>query len=179
MTDASAAERPSFLSRVAVDIRPLRESKPFRRLWIGQAVSYVGSMISLVAIPFQVYDLTGSTLAVGLIGLAALAPLLTVPLAAGAIADAVDRRRILLIAEIGLVVVTAANLANALLPNPHVWVPFAVTVLGTSSLSLARPANDALVPRLVGDDRIAAAAALQSVYSNFGAVAGPALGGIL
>ena len=179
MTETRGDERPSFLSRAAVDVRPLRESKPFRRLWFGQSISYLGSTISIVAIPFQVYQLTGSSLAVGLLGLAALVPLLTVPLAAGAIADAVDRRRLLLVAEVGLVLVTAANLANALLPHPHVWVPFAVTVLGPACFSLGRPATDALIPRLVGDDRIAAAAALQDVYTSFGAVAGPAVGGIL
>jgi MFS-type transporter involved in bile tolerance (Atg22 family) len=170
---------PGWFGRIAVDIGPLRDSKEFRRLWFGQAISYLGSTISLVAIPFQVYELTGSTLAVGLLGLAALVPLLTVPLIGGAIADAVDRRRVLLFAEIGLVAVTAANLVNALLPEPHVWVPFAVTVVGTAFYSLARPASDALMPRLVGEDRIPAAAALQGVYSSFGAVAGPALGGIL
>jgi len=179
LTETRGDERPSFLSRAAVDVRPLRESKPFRRLWFGQSISYLGSTISIVAIPFQVYQLTGSSLAVGLLGLAALVPLLTVPLAAGAIADAVDRRRLLLVAEVGLVLVTAANLANALLPHPHVWVPFAVTVLGPACFSLGRPATDALIPRLVGDDRIAAAAALQDVYTSFGAVAGPAVGGIL
>jgi MFS family permease len=174
-----AEERRGRLARIAIDVRPLRESVAFRRLWIGQTISYLGSTISLVAIPFQVFELTGSSLAVGLLGLAALVPLVTVPIAAGAIADAVDRRRMILIAELGLIAVTAANLANALLPHPHVWVPFAVTVFGTSCYSLARPATDALMPRLVGVDRIAAAEALRSLYSNFGAVAGPAFGGIL
>jgi MFS family permease len=187
LSDAPAGaspERPpeesrGWLARIAIDIRPLRESLAFRRLWIGQTISYLGSTISLVAIPFQVYELTGSSLAVGLLGLAALVPLVTVPIAAGAIADAVDRRRLILAAELGLIAVTAVNLGNALLPHPHVWVPFVVTVLGTSCFSLARPATDALMPRLVGADRIAAAEALRSLYSNFGAVAGPAFGGIL
>jgi MFS family permease len=174
-----AGRGPGWLARIALDLRPLRESKPFRRLWFGQAVSYLGSTISVVAIPYQVYVLTGSTLMVGLLGVAALVPLLTLPLIGGAIADAVDRRRVLLLAEIGLVVATAGNLANALLPHPKVWVPFVVTALGTSCYSIARPAMDALMPRLVGEDRIAAAAALRNVYSSFGAVAGPALGGIL
>jgi MFS family permease len=177
--ETPAAERRGWLARIAIDVRPLRESQAFRRLWIGQAVSYVGSTISIVAIPFQVFELTGSSLAVGLLGLAALVPLVTVPLVAGAIADAVDRRRLVLGAEIGLILVTGANLANALLPQPHVWVPFAVTVLGTSCFSVARPATDALMPRLVGVDRIAAVEALRNVYSSFGAVAGPAVGGIL
>lgn len=173
------SERRSLLRRAAIDISPLRESRAFRRLWLGQAVSYFGSMISFVAIPYQVYSLTGSPLLVGLLGLAGLVPLMTVSIVAGAIADAVDRRRLLLIAQLGLITATAANLANALLPSPRVWVPFAVVVLGTSCFSLERPASRAMIPRLVGEERIAQASALQSVYSSFGAVAGPALGGIL
>ena len=176
---APEAGRSSLLRRAAIDISPLRDSQPFRRLWLGQAVSYFGSMISVVAIPYQVYSLTGSPLLVGLLGLAALVPLFTVPIIGGAIADAVDRRRLLLVSQLGLITATAANLANALLPSPRVWVPFAVTVLGTSCFSLERPASRAMIPRLVGEDRIAQASALQSVYSSFGAVAGPALGGVL
>jgi len=168
-----------WFGRVAIDIRPLKESKGFRRLWFGQSISYLGSTISLVAIPYQVYSLTGSSLDVGLLGLAALIPLVSVPLVAGAVADAMDRRLLILLSEVGLVIVTAANLANALLPSPRVWVPFVVTVLGTSCFSVGRPATDALMPRLVGSDRVAAAEALRNVYSSFGAVAGPAFGGIL
>jgi len=86
---AGEAERPGrfgLLSRVAVDLSPLRESPAFRRLWIGQAISSLGTMVTGVAVPYQVYRLTGSTLAVGLLGIAALVPLLTVPLVGGAIA---------------------------------------------------------------------------------------------
>jgi MFS family permease len=173
------SDRRSLLRRAAIDISPLRESRPFRRLWLGQAVSYFGSMISLVAIPYQVYSLTGAPLLVGLLGLAGLVPLMTVSIVAGAIADAVDRRRLLLIAQLGLITATVANLVNALLPSPRVWVPFAVVVLGTSSFSIERPASRAMIPHLVGEERIAQASALQSLYSSFGAVAGPALGGIL
>jgi Transmembrane secretion effector len=96
---AGEADRPGrlgLLSRLAVDITPLRASKPFRRLWFGTGISAIGSQITTVAIPFQVYDLTGSTLLVGLLAIAGLVPLLTVPLYAGAVADAVDRRRLLL-----------------------------------------------------------------------------------
>jgi MFS family permease len=168
-----------WFGRLTLDIRPLRESKPFRRLWFGQAISYLGSAISLVAIPYQVYSLTGSSLDVGLLGLTALVPLVSVPLFAGAVADAMDRRLLILLSEVGLVIVTAGNLVNALLPNPRLWVPFAVTFLGTSCFSVGRPATDALMPRLVGSNRVAAAEALRSVSSSVGAVAGPAFGGIL
>src|SRR6266508_4078540 len=115
-TDAdAAAERAgglAILRRMAVDVTPLRESQPFRRLWFGTGISAIGSQITTVAIPFQVYALTGSTLLVGLLALAGLVPLLTVPLYAGAVADAVDRRRLLLLSDVALVAVTVALLAN-------------------------------------------------------------------
>jgi MFS family permease len=98
---------------MAIDVRPLRESPQFRRLWIGQAISLIGSHISWVAIPYQVYQLTGSTLAVGLVALCDLIPLATLAIVGGAIADSVDRRRLLLLTEIGLVVVTAGLAVNA------------------------------------------------------------------
>src|SRR3954447_7668993 len=109
-------ERPGvtgWVRRAAIDLSPLRISRDFRRLWFGTGISAIGSQITTVAIPFQVYDLTGSTLVVGLLGLVALPPLLTIPLYAGAVADAVDRRRLLLLSDVALLVVTAALLANA------------------------------------------------------------------
>src|SRR5438128_2009950 len=114
-------ERPGlrgWVRRAAVDVTPLRESKPFRRLWLGQAVSFIGSEITFVAVPFQTYQLTHSTLAVGLLGLCGLVPLLVVPLVGGAIADALDRRRILLVSETGLALVSGGLLLNAALPHP-------------------------------------------------------------
>jgi MFS family permease len=93
VTDIGRPEPPERgrLARIAVDITPLRESRDFRRLWFGTGISAIGSQITTVAIPFQLYDLTGSTLLVGLLGLAALLPLLIVPIYGGAVADAVDR----------------------------------------------------------------------------------------
>ena len=88
-------ERPgrfAALRGVTIDLTPLRRSRDFRRLWFGNAISLLGSMLTTVAIPYQMYQLTGSTLAVGLLGIAALVPLLTISFLGGAIADAVDRR---------------------------------------------------------------------------------------
>src|SRR4051794_36165883 len=136
-------------------------------------------MIGTVAIPYQMYELTHSTLAVGLLGLAALVPLLVVPLWGGAIADAGDRRSVLLRTEVGMTIVTALFLANALLPHPQVWALFMLEAVAVTVFSLGRPALASLTPRLVPDDEIPAAIALQSVYWSLAAVAGPALGGIL
>ena len=173
-----AAARAGLFARVAVDTRPLRH-RDFRNLWIGQAVSTIGGMIGSVAVPFQMYDLTHSTVMVGLLGVAALIPLLVVPLVGGAIADTGDRRSVLLRTEVGMVVVTALFLVNSLLPHPQAWALFVLEAVAVTVFSLGRPAMSSLTPRLVPDDEIAAAIALQSVYWSLAAVAGPALGGIL
>jgi MFS family permease len=176
---AGEAARPGLLGRIAVDVTPLRESKPFRRLWIGQAVSGIGNAITMVAIPFQVYELTHSTLLVGLLAIAGLVPMLVVPLVGGAVADALDRRRVMLISELALAAVAGLLLANALLPDPHVWPLFVLEAVGTAAWGFARPAMSAITPRLVRDDQVTAAVALQSVYGNFAMVAGPAFAGLL
>ncbi|HEY0417767.1 MAG TPA: MFS transporter [Gaiellaceae bacterium] len=164
--------------QLRVDTRPLRH-RAFRNLWIGQAVSTLGGEIAIVAVPYQVYKLTGSTALVGLLGLASLVPLLVVPLVGGAIADAHDRRSVLLRTETGLAIIAAAFLANSLLAHPQVWALFVLQALGVAVFSLGRPALSSLAPRLVPDEELAAAGALDSVYSSLGAVAGPAVGGIL
>jgi MFS family permease len=176
---AGETARPGLLARLAVDISPLRESRPFRRLWIGQAISHAGNAITMVAIPFQVYEQTRSTLLVGLLAIAALVPLLVVPLVGGAIADALDRRRVMLISELALAAVAGLLLANALLPHPRIWALFLLEGAGTAAWSFTRPAMSAVTPRLVRDDQLPAAIALQSIYGSFALVAGPALAGLL
>ena len=166
------------LRRLRVDTRPLRH-RDFRNLWLGQAVSTLGAEIGIVAIPYQVYTLTHSTALVGLLGLASLIPLLVVPLIGGAIADALDRRTILLCTETGLTVVAALFLFNSLLPHPHVWLLFVLQSLAIAVFSLGRPAMSSLAPRLVPDDEVPAAIAIDSVYESLSAVAGPAAGGLL
>src|SRR5207237_6923373 len=95
-----AAERRGFrLSRFALDLTPLRQSPAFRRLWFGQGVSFIGTEIAEVALAYQVYQLTGSTLAVGLISLTHLVPLLTLTVIGGPIAAACDRRRVILVQQ--------------------------------------------------------------------------------
>jgi MFS family permease len=173
-----SGEQKSFFERMRVDTRPLKH-RDFRNLWIGQAVSTLGGAIGTVAVPYQVYSLTGSTALVGVLGLASLIPLLVVPLVGGAIADAADRRTVLLRTETGMTVITAAFLANSLLPNPQVWLLFVLQGLAVAVFSLGRPAMSSLAPRLVPDDHLEAAFALDSVYNSLGAVAGPAVGGVI
>ena len=168
-----------LLTRLAVDTTPLRESRPFRRLWIGQAVSSIGNAITSVAMPYQVYVLTHSTLWVGLLAIAALVPLLVVPLVGGAVADALDRRRLVLFADTALALVSGLLVLNASLPHPAVWPIFALEAVGTAAWSFARPAMNTLTPKLVRDEQLEAAMALESIYGNFASVAGPAMGGVL
>ncbi len=179
---AGETDRPgrlAFLRGLTIDLTPLRQSRDFRRLWFGNAISLLGSMLTTVAIPYQVYQLTGSTLAVGLLGIAALVPLLSISFLGGAIADAVDRRALLIVSDIGLAGISGLLVANAALEHPRLWALYGAEALGTAFYAIQRPAMDALVPRLVGEDQIAPAAAVQGIYGSFGHVGGPALGGIL
>jgi MFS family permease len=114
-----------------------------------------------------------------LLSLCALVPLLVMPIVGGAIADAVDRRRLLLRTETGLAAISLLLAGNALLPRPQVWALFAGEALATAVFSLGTPSMRSLLPRLVREEQIAAASALEGVYGNLGAVAGPALAGVL
>ena len=162
-----------------MDTRPLRASPAFRRLWFGTGISAVGSQITTVAIPFQVYDQTRSTFLVGLLGIAALVPLLSVSLVAGAVADAVDRRLLLLLSDLALAAVTIGLLLNALQDDPSVPFLFVAEALATAAYAFQRPARNALTPKLVPPGQLLAAIAVEDVVFNLSRVAGPALAGIL
>ena len=179
MTSEQGTPRRGWLRRVALDVTPLRASKPFRRLWFGTGISAIGSEITAVAIPYQVYELTGSTLLVGLLALMALGPLLIVPLYAGSVADAVDRRRLLLLSDVALALVSVLLLGNALLPDPSVPILFVAEAGVAAAYSFQRPARNALTPALVPPGQLTAAIAVEDAVFNLSHVAGPAFGGIL
>ena len=161
-----------------LDPTPLR-GREFRLLFIGQLVSFFGSMITFVALPFQMYDLTGSSLAVGALGVCEFVPILGVALVSGALADAFDRRLLVRVSELGSAVVMGALLANSLLDHPHEWVLFVCAAVLAGFYALLRPPLDALVPRVVPREQLKAAMALEWVRGNVGMIAGPALGGVL
>ena len=167
------------LSTLAVDLAPLRESREFRLLFIAQGVSFAGSMITYVAIPFQVYELTHSSLVVGLVSLAELLPILLMSFVGGALADAVDRRRMVRITQISACAVVAVLVVNAALPHPQLWVLFVLVVVAAGVDAVERPSLDALVPRIVARDKLTAAAALESLRGNLGQVLGPPVAGVL
>ncbi|MER5350667.1 MFS transporter [Kitasatospora sp. NPDC002551] len=184
MNDADAApptngRARSLLRSVVPDLSPWRSSRDFRLLWVSGCVTSFGSFLTYVAVPLQIKELTDSSFAVGLVGAFELVPLIVFGLWGGALADALDRRRLVLFAEAGLGLLSVLLLVNALLPTPVLWPVYLVAALVAAADGLQRPALDALTPRIVRHDQLAAAFALNSLYRNVGSVAGPALAGVV
>lgn len=162
-----------------MDVTPLRSSRDFRLLFLAGTVFYFGAMVTYVAIPFQIYTLTGSNFAVGAIGLVELVPLVVFGLYGGALADHVDRRKLLVWTGVAQAGFTAVLAVNAFRDDPSIWVIFVVSALLASSSSMQRPSREALMPRTVAHDQIPAANALTSLGMQIGVLVGPALGGLL
>ena len=169
----------AVLRLAAIDFGPLRRHRDFRLLFVGMGVSNFGSMITYVALPYQVFQLTGSSLAVGLMSLAELGPLLVTSFVGGALADAFDRRRLVQLAELMLAVCAGVLALNSWLWDPRVWILFVVGAAMAGLDGIQRPPLDALIPRLVDRDELIAASALDSFRANLGWVAGPAVAGVL
>lgn len=167
------------LRALRIDVSPWRGSRDFRLLWVAGTVFYLGGMVSYVAIPFQIYTLTGSNFAVGMIGLVELAPLLVFGLYGGALADHVDRRRLLVGTGVAQAVFTAILAVNAFLARPSIVVIFVVAALLSAASSMQRPSREALLPRTVAHDQITAANAMASLGMQVGVLIGPAIGGLL
>lgn len=168
--------RPSALR---IDLSPLRRSRDLRLLFFGGGVSFAGSMLTFVAVPYQAYQLTHSSLVVGLLSLAQLVPLLLTAFIGGALADAVDRRTMLRVTEAVMCLGSGALMANALLGHPRLWVLFVVVVVVAGVEGLQRPSLDALVPRLVPPAELPATSAVMSLRSQFGMIAAPAASGAI
>lgn len=167
------------LRRVAIDVEPLRRSPDFRRLWSGLAVSEFGYQFTLVATFVQVFDLTGSSAAVGTIGLVGLVSLAGGTLGASAFLDHRDRRSLLMLSQIGLMTGTAVLLVTALVDRP----PLAAIYLGVAIIglfsSIDSPTRAAMTPRLVGRELVPSAITLNQVVWNSTALIGPAAAGFL
>ena len=161
-----------------MDLRPLRR-RDYRLLYAAQFVSFLGTMLTYVALPYHVYRLTHSSLAVGLLGLAELLPLLVTAFVGGALADALDRRRLVMATDVALAAGSGALALIALSEQPPLWTLYAVAAFMSAVNGLQRPSLDALAPRLVDRDEIPAVAALSSFRGSVGMIAGPALGGLL
>lgn len=179
--DAAPVALPSIgsLLRLAtVDTRPLRR-REFSLLFVGQLVSRLGTMVTAVAVPYQLYQLTHSSLAVGLLGLIELFPVLAFAFLGGALADARDRRFMVLLTELVFMATSALLMANALLGHPLIWAIYCLAAIQGGLYALQRPSLDALLPRLVPENEMTAAVALASLQGSVGMVAGPALAGVV
>jgi MFS family permease len=161
------------------DVSPLRNSRDFRRLWAGQTVSGIGSQLTLVAVAYQAFHLTRSTLVVGMIGFTQLVPLLAGALWGGTLADAWDRKRVLTLTQVALAVAVAGLAVNAALAHPQVWVLFVGTAAAAGFQGMDWPARRAALPMLVSERDVNAAVALQTTTMALAMVVGPAVGGLL
>ena len=164
---------------LAIDFTPLKKYPDFRLLWGSGLISYFGSMITYVSMPFQIKQLTDSYLAVGLMGLVEIVPLIVFGLYGGVLADHVDRKKMIWATEFAALALTSILLINSLIPNPKLWVLYLVGGLFAAVDGLQRPSSDAILPRLVGHDDLPSASALMSLRWQFGVITGPALAGVL
>jgi MFS family permease len=164
---------------VVTDIRPLQESAPYRRLFLGNTVAQLGQQMTNVAVAIQVYSLTHSSFYVGLAGVFSLVPLVALGLYGGAIADAVDRRSLALVASAGLWTVSVALAVQAFAGNTSVWLLYGCIGVQSGFYAVNNPARNAMVPRLIGRDLVPAAAALNMASSNLGLTLGPMLGALV
>lgn len=167
-----------MLSKVTVDTAPLR-IPAFRRLWVGTAVTALGSQLTTVAVPKQLFDMTGSSGYVGLTGAVALVPLLVFGLWGGAIADTVDRRKLLLVGNVGIAVVSGLLWAQAFFGVGSVPLVFLLLGLNQAFFAVNMPTRNAIVARLVPANLFPSAAALSGTVNTFGMVFGPLAAGSL
>ena len=167
------------MAKLALDLTPLKKYPDFRNLWAAGLVSYLGSMITYVAIPFQIKELTNSYLAVGVVGVIELVPLIIFGLYGGVLADSVNRKIMVWATEAGALLLVALLLANSMLWEPKVWVIYIAAGLFAVVDGLQRPSADAMLPRLVGHHDLPAASALMSLRRQLGLIVGPTMGGII
>jgi hypothetical protein len=167
-----------FVRAAVSDITPLRESPPFRRLFAGQAVTLVGTQVTAVAVPLQVYEITHSSLYVGLIGLAGLVPLVVFGLYGGAIADAVDRRKLVLVTSTGTMLVSVFLLVQAVLQLNRVSLLFVCVAVQAAFAAVDSPTRRAIIPQLVPAEKLPAANTLTFGSTQLATIAGPLLAGV-
>ncbi|MDB6062409.1 MAG: transporter [Verrucomicrobiaceae bacterium] len=162
-----------------INISPLKKYRDFRLLFIGQLISFLGTMVSYMAVPYQMYQLTHSNVLVGALGIAQFVPVVIFGLLGGTVADRLNRRRLLLVSEFLMALLVILLLANSLLPQPSVIAIFILVALLQAVSGFHRPAMEALTQKMVQLSDYAAVGALGSFRSSVGAIAGPLLGGVL
>lgn len=165
--------------RLLADISPLRDSPAFRRLWTGTTLSSVGGALTSFAVSLQVYDLTRSPLAVGALGVAAVVPTLLVGLLGGSLADAVDRRRLVLAVTGALAAVSAGLTAQAFAGRGQVWLLYALVAVESALTAVNIPARSTFIPRLLPPGQLPGGLALNRLSFQITLTAGPALAGLI
>ena len=176
---SAPAEHPSRPGRrLLIDLTPLRRSRDFRRLVAGELISVLGNQLTTVAVPYQVYQLTRSSLVVGLVSTTQLFPLIAGSLLAGSVVDAMDRRRLLMVAQVLMAGCSAGLAVNADL-GPALWPLFVLPALAAGFSGLDSAGRNAIMPNMVRRSEVSTASAIFQVLFQLGAVAGPALAGLL
>ena len=167
------------MANFAIDLAPLKKSRDFSLLWAAGLISYFGSMITYVAVPFQIKELTDSYVAVAISGLVEIVPLVIFGLYGGVLADALDRKKLIWVTEALSLLFTGILLINAMMDSPNLLLIYIVSGLFAATSGLRQPAMQAALPRLVDHEDMTAAAALMSLRWQVGVIVGPAIGGIL
>ena len=162
-----------------IDLSPLRASRDYRLLFFGQLVSFFGSMMTFIVVPWQMYQLTQSSAMVGYIYLAEFVPMVALAFVGGALADYLDKRKMLRITEIGQTSVTAILLLNSLLPQPRVWILFLSVALHAGLAALQRPAFESFIQKVIPPEMMSSVMALNSIRYSVGAIVSPAVAGII
>jgi MFS family permease len=175
-------ERPRLRTRIArslIDVSALRTSAPFRRMFSAQLVSSIGSQVTLVALFFQVFQLTDSTLMTGLLGLAMVIPTLSLALLGGAIADSMDRRRLLVLVQVAMAIVSLTLAWLATTDDPPLWALYVLAACASSFAAVDGPTRSAVIPMLVDAATLRSAVQLREVLTQSGRTFGPLIGGVL
>ncbi len=162
-----------------LDISPLKASRDYRLLFFGQLVSFFGSMMTFIVVPWQMYQLTGSSAMVGYIYLAEFVPMVILALFGGALADFVDKRRMLRLTEFGQAAASILLLVNSLLPQPTIWILFLCVAAHAGLAALQRPAFESFIQKIIPPEMMTAVMALNSIRWSIGAIISPALAGIV
>ncbi|MFJ3402617.1 MFS transporter [Promicromonospora sp. NPDC090134] len=167
------------MRHLLADTTPLKVSPDYRRLWFGLSISNIGTQVTIVAVGLQVYALTGSTLAVGVLGLFSLVPLVALGLYGGALVDHYDRRKVSLISSAVLWLVVAGIAAQAWLDLESVELLYGLVAVQSAAFAINNPARSAIIPRLLPKELMPAANALASLSMNVALTGGPLIGALL
>jgi len=162
-----------------IDLSPLRASRDYRLLFFGQLVSFFGSMMTFIVVPWQMYQLTQSSAMVGYIYLAEFVPMVILAFVGGALADYFDKRRLLRITEFGQAATSLFLLINSLLPRPQVWVLFVCVAIHAGLAALQRPAFESFIQKVVPAEHMPAVMALNSIRWSLGAIVSLSVGGVV